>query len=152
MSKLYRARSLLYRRQILQEKMRWKALAEIYTMASFAPFGVEMEKTPENHPVDPKNQQRKRWGKRSAGATTRYLIRTSAKRTCVEKTKKMKGEADNAIWYPLHRFGIRTGQIPGKPPRGPQTWGRKNAPGPKQPHTIPHLCTVLMESLISIFS
>ena len=30
MSKLYRARSLLYRRQILQENMRWKALDEIY--------------------------------------------------------------------------------------------------------------------------
>ena len=38
MIKLYRARSLLYRRQILQENMRWKALAEIYTMHSFAPF------------------------------------------------------------------------------------------------------------------
>ena len=30
MSKLHRARSLLYRRQILQVNMRWKALAEIY--------------------------------------------------------------------------------------------------------------------------
>ena len=30
MSKLYRARSLLYRRQILQENIRWKALYEIY--------------------------------------------------------------------------------------------------------------------------
>ena len=30
MSKLYRARSLLYRRQILQVNMRWKALDEIY--------------------------------------------------------------------------------------------------------------------------
>ena len=30
MIKLYRARSLLYRRQILQESMRWKALDEIY--------------------------------------------------------------------------------------------------------------------------
>ena len=34
MSKLYRARSLLYRRQILQVNIRWKALAEIYTMHS----------------------------------------------------------------------------------------------------------------------
>ena len=34
--------------------MRWKALAEIYTMHSFAPFGVEIEKTSKNHPVDPK--------------------------------------------------------------------------------------------------
>ena len=30
MSKLYRARYLLYRRQILQENIRWKALDEIY--------------------------------------------------------------------------------------------------------------------------
>ena len=36
MIKLYRARSLLYRRQILQENMRLKALAGIYTMHSFA--------------------------------------------------------------------------------------------------------------------
>ena len=34
--KLYRARSRLYRSRILQENMRWKALAEIYTMHSFA--------------------------------------------------------------------------------------------------------------------
>ena len=30
MSKLFRARSLLYRRQILQDNIRWKALDEIY--------------------------------------------------------------------------------------------------------------------------
>ena len=30
MSKFYRGRSLLYRRQILQENIRWKALDEIY--------------------------------------------------------------------------------------------------------------------------
>ena len=30
MSKLYRARSLLHRRQILQENIRWKAFGEIY--------------------------------------------------------------------------------------------------------------------------
>ena len=41
MSKLYRARSLLYRRQILQENIRWKALDEIYKIYSvhdFAPL------------------------------------------------------------------------------------------------------------------
>ena len=32
MSKLYRARSLLYRRQILQGNIRWKALDEIYNI------------------------------------------------------------------------------------------------------------------------
>ena len=34
--KLYRARSRLYRNEILQVNMRLKALAEIYTMHSFA--------------------------------------------------------------------------------------------------------------------
>ena len=37
--KLDRARSRLYRGQILQENMRLKALAEIYTMHSFAQLG-----------------------------------------------------------------------------------------------------------------
>ena len=36
--KLYKARSRLYRSQILQVNTRWKALAEIYTMHSFAPL------------------------------------------------------------------------------------------------------------------
>ena len=36
--KLRRARSRLYRRRFLQVNTRWKALAEIYTMHSFAPF------------------------------------------------------------------------------------------------------------------
>ena len=40
-------------------RCRWKTLAEIYTVHSFAPFGVEMEKTPENHPVDPQNLKEK---------------------------------------------------------------------------------------------
>ena len=35
-----KARSRLYRSQILQENRRWKALAEIYTMHSFAPFST----------------------------------------------------------------------------------------------------------------
>ena len=35
MSKLYRARSLLYRRQSLQENIRWKALDEIYKIYMF---------------------------------------------------------------------------------------------------------------------
>ena len=35
---LNRARSRLYRSQILQANTRWKALAEICTMHSFAPF------------------------------------------------------------------------------------------------------------------
>ena len=36
--KLEGARSRLYRRRFLQVNTRWKALAEIYTMQSFAPF------------------------------------------------------------------------------------------------------------------
>ena len=35
---LFRARSRLYRSQILKVSTRWKALAEIYTMHSFAPL------------------------------------------------------------------------------------------------------------------
>merc|ERR1711904_336910 len=34
----FTARSRLYRSQILQVNTRWKALAEIYTIHSFAPF------------------------------------------------------------------------------------------------------------------
>ena len=37
-AELWRARSRLYRSQILQRSMRWEALAEIYTMHSFALF------------------------------------------------------------------------------------------------------------------
>ena len=40
--KLDKARFLLYRSQILQENMRWKALAEIYKMHSFAPFSWDL--------------------------------------------------------------------------------------------------------------
>ena len=36
--KLYKARSRLHRSQLLQVNTRWKALAEIYTIHSFAPF------------------------------------------------------------------------------------------------------------------
>ena len=36
--KLRGARSRLYRRRFLQVNTRWKALAETYTMHSFAPF------------------------------------------------------------------------------------------------------------------
>ena len=39
-SKLLGARFPLYRSQILQENTRWKALAEIYTMHSFAPLSI----------------------------------------------------------------------------------------------------------------
>ena len=38
LKKLNQARSRLYRNRILQVHTRWKALAEIYTMDSFAPF------------------------------------------------------------------------------------------------------------------
>ena len=109
-----------------------KSLADIHAFHSFAALWNLNSKSAGKKErswlkTTPREDEKKK--RRSINS----LPSTSAKRTCVEKTKKMKGEADNAIWYPLHRFGIRTGQIPGKPPRGPQTWGRKNAPGPKQP-------------------
>ena len=43
------ARSRLYRRRFLQVNIRWKALAEIYTMHSFAPFWNRIPKNEENH-------------------------------------------------------------------------------------------------------
>ena len=45
--KLRGARSRLYRRRFLQVNTRWKALAEIYTMHSFAPFWNPQSKTGE---------------------------------------------------------------------------------------------------------
>ena len=42
LGKLWRARSRLYRNQILQENMRLKALAEIYTMHSFAQLCISI--------------------------------------------------------------------------------------------------------------
>ena len=45
--KLRGARSRLYRRRFLQVNTRWKALAEIYTMHSFAPFWNPYAKTGE---------------------------------------------------------------------------------------------------------
>ena len=38
MIKLYKARSLLYRRQILQENIRWKALDDLQDLHAFAPL------------------------------------------------------------------------------------------------------------------
>ena len=38
MSKLYRARSLLYRRQILQENIHWKAVDDLQDLHAFAPL------------------------------------------------------------------------------------------------------------------
>ena len=47
---LQTARYRLYRSQILQQNMRWKALAEIYTMHSFAPFWNPLAKNGEKGP------------------------------------------------------------------------------------------------------
>ena len=52
---LQMARYRLHRSQILQQNMRWKALAEIYTMHSFAPF---LKSVIEN------------WGKKNLAKTT----------------------------------------------------------------------------------
>ena len=48
--KLRGARSRLYRRRFLQVNNRWKALAEIYTMHSFAPFWNPLAKNGEKGP------------------------------------------------------------------------------------------------------
>ena len=48
--KLGGARSRLYRRRFLQVNTRWKALAEIYTMHSFAPFWNPLAKNGEKGP------------------------------------------------------------------------------------------------------
>ena len=55
---LRRARSRLYRSEILQENMRWKALAEIYTMHSFAQlYNIIFSKIVRNVATFCKNQQ-----------------------------------------------------------------------------------------------
>ena len=59
--KLDRVRSRLYRGQILQQNMRLKALAEIYTMHSFAPF---LESITEN------------WGKNGPGQNNPEKVKT----------------------------------------------------------------------------
>ena len=46
--RLQRARSRLYRNEILQVNMRLKALAEVYTVHSFAPFWNRIPKNEEN--------------------------------------------------------------------------------------------------------
>ena len=47
--KIKSARSRLYRRRFSQVNTRWKALAEIYTMHSFAPLWNRIPKNEENH-------------------------------------------------------------------------------------------------------
>ena len=42
MSELYRARSPLYRRQFLQQNIRWKALDEIYKIYIYASLGEKI--------------------------------------------------------------------------------------------------------------
>ena len=73
---LFRARSRLYRSQILQVNTRWKALAEIYTMHSFAPFWNRIPKTrktmgrKEPGPTPGKNGQEKLISSRSSLLST----------------------------------------------------------------------------------
>ena len=57
--KLRGARSRLYRRRFLQVNTRWKALAEIYTMHSFAPFWNPLAKNGEKGPGQ-NNPEKKR--------------------------------------------------------------------------------------------
>ena len=74
--KLRGARSRLYRRRFLQVNKRWKALAEIYTMHSFAPFWNRIPKTrktmgrKEPGPTPGKNGQEKLISSRSSLLST----------------------------------------------------------------------------------
>ena len=86
--KLNRARSQLYRSQFLQVNTRWKALAEIYTMHSFAPFWNPLAKNGEKR-AWPK-QPRKGENERPLRSST--LLRTSAKGGCKEKIARIKNE------------------------------------------------------------
>ena len=95
---LFRARSRLYRSQILQVKTRWKALAEIYTMHSFAPFWNPLAKNGEKR-AWPK-QPRKGDNERPFSSSS--LPSTSAKGGCAEKLTRMKIECANDIWSPNH--------------------------------------------------
>ena len=97
---LIRARSRLYRSQILQVNSRWKALAEIYTMHSFAPFWNPQSKTGEKR-TWPK-QHRK--GENERPLSSISLPSTSAKGGCEEKLTRMKIEDADGIWSP--RFGL----------------------------------------------
>ena len=63
---LIRARSRLYRSQILQVNTRWKVLAEIYTMHSFAPFWNRIPKT------------RKTMGRKEPGPTPGKIARRNS--------------------------------------------------------------------------
>ena len=63
---LFRARSRLYRSQILQVNTRWKALVEIYTMHSFAPFWNRIPKS------------RKTMGRKEPGPTPGKMARRSS--------------------------------------------------------------------------
>ena len=60
--KLSKARSRLYRSQILQVNTHVKAVAEISTIHSFAPLGIEVEKKTEKPPRGPKKTTTKKGG------------------------------------------------------------------------------------------
>ena len=93
----FRARSRLYRSQILQVNTRWKALAEIYTMHSFAPFWNQQSKTGERR-TWPK-QPRK--GENDRPLSSSSLPSTSAKGSYEEKLTRMKIEYAYDIWSHL---------------------------------------------------
>ena len=90
---LVRARSRLYRSQILQVNTRWKALAEIYTMHSFAPFWNPQSKIGEKR-TWPK---RPRKGENERPLISSSLPSTSAKGGCEEKLTRMKIEYGYAL-------------------------------------------------------
>ena len=119
--KLNRARSRLYRRQILQENMRWKALAEIYTMHSFALLGIESQKP--GKPWGEKNlvQPRENWpgeAHKQPQPATQYYLRARSEECLRIRNKMLTGDFSSTpcerhakIIGPLHRSrGIRLGE------------------------------------------
>ena len=73
--KIKSARSRLYRSQILQVNTRWKALAEIYTMHSFAPLWNPQSKNGEKRtwPKQPRKEEKTRKREANKRSTASHL-------------------------------------------------------------------------------
>ena len=75
-----------------------KALAEIYTIHSFAQLGIRSRKKRWKKKLEPYNPQREKgkWEarKHKLAETEEELLSTSAKRDCGEKAKRMKIDVD----------------------------------------------------------
>ena len=69
------ARSRLYRSEFLQVNTRWKALAEVYTMHSFAPLWNPQSKNGEKRtwPKQPRKKEKTRKREANKRSTTSHL-------------------------------------------------------------------------------